>query len=164
MCTSSPRANLVTPDRCQDWNMKGKGEITHRADLAAEKLQMWIRRIIEAKLDLSCGPPMCAYNCVNSVNVPETVPEVSEHGLYLRGVRGNCWLPTNKYSLSRSLMATWLMQIKKCIMGGIPNECKDIIRWLRLLITILGHMGCHSKQHLLSCSGVATMGDKCQML
>lgn len=61
--------------------MKGKGEITHRADLAAEKLQMWIRRIIEAKLDLSCGPPMCAYICVN---VPETVPEVSEHGLYLR--------------------------------------------------------------------------------
>lgn len=59
--------------------MKGKGEITHRADLAAE-----IRRIIEAKLDLSCGPPMCAYVCVNSLNVPETVPEVSEHGVYLR--------------------------------------------------------------------------------
>ena len=64
--------------------MKGKGEIPHRADLAAEKLQMWIRRIIEAKLDLSCGPPMCAYICVNSVNVPETVPEVSEPGLYFR--------------------------------------------------------------------------------
>lgn len=62
----------------------------NRADLAAEKLQMWVRRIIEAKLDISCVPPMCAYICVNSVNVPETVPDVSEHVSLPSGVCGNC--------------------------------------------------------------------------